>query len=460
MVFALNALRPGMYYDGTLYAGIARNMAHGIGSLWSPAFFKGLFLKFYEHLPFAIWLQSWFFRLMGDSYLVERIYCIFTMLINIGLMVYLWRRSFKNSAARHLIWIPVLLWLFSPIHFSVMRDNYLENTATIFSTLAVCFLIDASFLFNKNRLVSIFFASVCVFLGVLSNGPVLLFPLSVPFWQCLICRDFEWKKAIAEIFLLLVFLILLFTTLFISVPQSWINIKEYLFTQVLPSTIGGRLGNINFTGFRRAYILYLVLKENLIYIFLALFALVFSKEIIKKFDIKKIKFNFFFFLAIAISASFPIVLLHRSQSEHLLFPSTIFYVLAFSQIITPAVVVCLEKINNKVNLIKFLSIGSIFILLITLSVSIFLVNKPRRDVDLIRDTNIIGQYVGHNKQICSLGRDFYPEQKVNFGRFYQIAIIRDDKVTYYITRKGEVPPSNNYIKIPLDTKVFDLYRKK
>ena len=43
----------GMYVDGQLYATISRNMAEGLGSLWSPYATATLFPEFYEHPPLA-----------------------------------------------------------------------------------------------------------------------------------------------------------------------------------------------------------------------------------------------------------------------------------------------------------------------------------------------------------------------------------------------------------------------
>ena len=320
IVMLLRILQPGMSEDGALYAGIARNMAHGIGNIWHPKFFPGRFPSFYEHPPFAIWLQSLFFRIMGDGYLVERIYFICTTTVNITLAAYLWRKTFKNSIAKSMIWIPIILWMIFPHNIEIASGGYLENTATIFSTMAVCFLIEQRFLFKKNRIISIFFAAACIFLGFLSNGPVLLFPLTIPFWQYLIYRNCKWQKMILETSMLLSFLISFFLILFVFSPQALVNIKEFIFTQVLPSTIGNRF-NLNHSGIHRLYILYIIFISICPFIILSCFALKYKSNIIAAFDTNKLKRNFVFFFAIAISASVPIVLSHRGQFRHYFFPS-------------------------------------------------------------------------------------------------------------------------------------------
>ena len=58
----------GMFMDGTIYAAISRNLAEGVGTMWALHFSAGLFPVFREHPPLVFWLQSFFFRLLGDGY--------------------------------------------------------------------------------------------------------------------------------------------------------------------------------------------------------------------------------------------------------------------------------------------------------------------------------------------------------------------------------------------------------
>jgi 4-amino-4-deoxy-L-arabinose transferase-like glycosyltransferase len=56
----------GMFRDGLTYSSIARNMAEGVGAFWSPYYTATLYPQFYEHPPFAFWLQSLAFRVFGE----------------------------------------------------------------------------------------------------------------------------------------------------------------------------------------------------------------------------------------------------------------------------------------------------------------------------------------------------------------------------------------------------------
>ena len=66
----------GMFVDGVTYASIARNLAAGRGSFWSPSYTATLYPVFHEHPPLGFWLQSWWFRMFGDHLFVERVYTV------------------------------------------------------------------------------------------------------------------------------------------------------------------------------------------------------------------------------------------------------------------------------------------------------------------------------------------------------------------------------------------------
>ena len=63
----------GMFVDGVTYASIARNLAEGRGSFWSPSYTATLYPQFHEHPPLGFWLQSLWFRVFGDHLFVERL---------------------------------------------------------------------------------------------------------------------------------------------------------------------------------------------------------------------------------------------------------------------------------------------------------------------------------------------------------------------------------------------------
>ena len=64
----------GMFVDGVTYASIARNLAEGRGTFWTPFYTDTLYPQFHQHPALGLWLQSLWFRALGDHLIVERAY--------------------------------------------------------------------------------------------------------------------------------------------------------------------------------------------------------------------------------------------------------------------------------------------------------------------------------------------------------------------------------------------------
>lgn len=174
----------GMFMDGTIYAAISRNLADGLGSLWAPHFSAGLFPVFREHPPLVFWLQSMFFRALGDSYLTERAYDLVVVVTTAALMVALWRRLVAACRLDSLAgywWLPLLLWVVVPKWSWTYRNNMLESTLTVFCLAAVV-LVLAAMRSPDTRGASIrtAAAALATLLAFLAKGPVAMFVLVAP----------------------------------------------------------------------------------------------------------------------------------------------------------------------------------------------------------------------------------------------------------------------------------------
>lgn len=191
-------LSVGMFMDGTIYAAISRNLADGLGSAWAPHFSEGLFPVFREHPPLVFWLQSLFFRALGDSYLTERVYDLVVMLTTAALMVALWRRLLAACRLDTLAaywWLPLLLWVVVPKWSWTYRNNMLESTLTVFC-LAAVLLVFAGLRSADTR--GVIFrtgaAAVATLLAFLAKGPVALFVLAAPLLMGPAVARREWRK--------------------------------------------------------------------------------------------------------------------------------------------------------------------------------------------------------------------------------------------------------------------------
>ena len=83
-IYLPQLVHQGLFFDGMCYASISRNMSLGEGSLWKPYYSSSVFWNqgtierenidvFYEHLPFMFFIQSFFYKVLGDHFIVEKL---------------------------------------------------------------------------------------------------------------------------------------------------------------------------------------------------------------------------------------------------------------------------------------------------------------------------------------------------------------------------------------------------
>jgi hypothetical protein len=167
----------GMFLDGVTYAAIARNLAEGRGGFWEPFYTATIYPAFHEHPPLAFWLQSIWFRVLGDHWLVERAYCLAAAMLIAWLIAIAWRALVEPA---HNTWLPIAFWMLAPVVSWSIVGNLLETTMCIFVTAAVAALA----LGGRGPVGAAIAAGVtsglCVIAAVLSKGPVGFFPLAAP----------------------------------------------------------------------------------------------------------------------------------------------------------------------------------------------------------------------------------------------------------------------------------------
>lgn len=189
ILLCLKVLRPlvtqTMFFDGLIYASVARNMAEGIGSPWRPAFSQTLFPLFAEHPPFAMWLQAIAFRAFGDTVWVEKGYSLFTVLLSGLIMLGIWRRLTEKDPALRSTGVLALIFTLIAGRLSwAYANNMLENTLIVFTSAAIWLVVEAYSTSRASKFASrlpyMIEAGVLTFLAIMTKGPVGLFPLAVP----------------------------------------------------------------------------------------------------------------------------------------------------------------------------------------------------------------------------------------------------------------------------------------
>src|SRR5262245_52733000 len=230
----------GMFMDGVVYASIARNMAENHGSFWQSYYTATAYPIFYEHPPLGFWLQSWAYRLCGDSVYVEAWWGFGVGLLILLGLAGIWRCLTPPGYALAGTWFPLVLFIVTPMTSWAFANNMLENTMIVFILLAVMLCMLS--LKNTNILLSFFYgicAGLSLFCAVLVKGPVALFPLITPF----ISLIYGSKKVIKASLIgcvLIMTLTIAFGLMFSLNAVAVHFFKRYVRQQVLASVTGTR----------------------------------------------------------------------------------------------------------------------------------------------------------------------------------------------------------------------------
>ena len=181
----------GMFLDGIIYAGLALNLSKGIGGFWQLTLTPTFLHTFNEHPPLGIWIQSLFFRVLGDHYLVEKLYGLVLVVLTAAAIRALWREiRWPVTEFRDFWWVPILLWVLIPKWAWAYRHNVLEITLTLFCLLAVWLQLRAFNADSRARAVVFgLLAAAATVAAVLVKGPVALFVLAGPLVGLLLVPD-------------------------------------------------------------------------------------------------------------------------------------------------------------------------------------------------------------------------------------------------------------------------------
>src|SRR6185437_8265029 len=268
--------------------------------------------------------------------------------------------------------------------------------------------------------------------GLLTKGPVGLFPLAIPAIYWMTMRRITLKDALAATGILILVLCLCFFILWQYSPS-----KDALYTyfnfQVVASLKGT---NVDVAKVDK-YILIKELSNQFIPIFIIIGAVILTWQIwFRKYRIERQYRLAFFFLFIAISASFP-MMISKKQMIHYALCSMPFYALSAALFILPEIRywTCRVNFNSRYFRIFFLTM----ILGITgvLGFSMTRINTNGRDKYVLDDLDIMKAELPRGKFInCADGTYYDFRFRAYLYRFYDISLSTYPGVSnYFIARK-------------------------
>jgi len=437
----------GMFMDGIFYATISNNLAHHIGSFWELHFTETFNYHFYGHPPLAIGIQSLFFRVFGDSFLVERWYSFLTAIISAWLVILIWK-EIVTTELKKMSYLALFFLLSVPVFTWSISNNMLENTMMIFILLSTLFFVKS---LKNKRFLFLFLSGAMLFLAFLTKGLIALFPLSMSLSALLFLPQYSFKKFVIDTLVLLFSFLSLLFLLFIIQPQSLDFFQHYFQEQIL-----GSIKNV-VTVSHRSFIIVRCFKELLPMIIMMALAVLFTKNTCK---IIKYRSWSLWFLFVAITGVFP-VMISLKQSGFYILTVYPFFAIALALYLAPRI---LERIKN-IQFPKYLAHGFIIftlILLFSSFISIFIFShKNKRDKEKIEDIKEITKAIGPH---CIISSDKKLQTDWSlYGYFYRYAYISLDYKTnqkYFLSLKGQALKSKEqYKKMPLPLHFFDLYQK-
>ena len=455
-----SVIADGMFMDGMLYTCVARNLAIGEGSFWNPVTHSTVWngLKgFHEHPPFGIFLQSIFFRIFGEGLYVEKIFILFTLIINSILLTLIWKNITKRFHFKGLYWLPLVLWIIVPVVNWTYQHAMLENIMSIFilaSSLSGLKAIDEKNLSLKY--IYLILTGIFIFLASFTKGLPGFFPLALFLLYYITVRDISLKKTIWFTAIIFLVVFILYSLLLIddTARESLIiYVKNRLLTRISTKpTVDSRF-----------YILYRLFMDILPLIIVTFIIGIFNKK--KKFykDKKVIRFAAFLFLfGLAGSTS---LMLTKVQKAFYYSPTIPFFALSFSILLHKPILFYSERLKNNLNI--YYSILAIsFVFLVTgIVLSIASIGRYSREKDEQLDVKTIGNIIPENTFVSidsttslrtrwSIRYYFERKEKI----FFDYTEGKDYLIVLQGTKTSLIE-KYNYKKLNLDTRTLDLYKK-
>lgn len=322
-----------MFIDGLIYATISHNMANDIGNFWNPEiinFHVFHYLNgpiFYEHPPLMFYLESLFFRILGDGFIVERIFCSVILLAHVLLILLIFKLFFPRNNFLLFGWIPVLLWYTFPELIQKLPANLLDSAMSVFDLLAVYFILLG---YHKRKFFYALFGGLFIYLAFITKGPIGLFPLIIPIiYHFVFKHQTRLRQTILNQVIVFFSLVLIFSLVLFN-EEAKQFLTTYFNNQVIASVAGEREKADTFYNHFSLFVKLLKQLSPLLTIMLISFLLNIKYKIFNK----NLKFkNALFFIIIGLSGSLPIALSSKHHSFYLI-PSFPYYALCFAVFIS------------------------------------------------------------------------------------------------------------------------------
>lgn len=477
MMFLPRLVTQGMFGDGLLYSSMARNLAEGKGSLWAPWFSTGYWIDFasgapyFENPPLMIWLQAGFFQLLGEGWWVEKMYSLLLFMLNAWLIVRVWEVPLRGSVLQGKYgWLPLFFWYFIPAVVWGNPNNLMDNNLLTFCLLALWAALEG--LFTGRRLwLKLTLAGALVYLGLMTKGPVALYPVAAPFLFALVFKKEKLLTGIRRSAWIGLVAAGLFALMLALIPESRTYFENY-WHQRLGGVLSGAREDAALTGWARLSIFLILAKElsGVAVLFPILFFISRKKKIAVG-EFQHERKTSLLFLLLGLSATLPLMASARQSGMYIIAGLPMF-ALAAGYFHLPLLHSWFSNPGEKtVRFLKRLhgwSVAGAFVLSAYL---IFIFGRPGREKALLYDLPYIQRIIpkGEKVGVCEkLMRDEHVHTYLQ--RFHHLELTRNLLACRYVLtdrvcdgEMQEVLLENGFERIgnePFSESTFLVYAKK
>jgi len=198
----------GTFIDGMLYKTVAYNFAHNLSTFWQMKFTDTSMVFFCEQPPLYFYLLGSIYKLLGDTYLVDRIFTLLLFLLLLLILKLIVNKLFKRPD------FYFLLSVFFVLSISVICWSYanqiIEPLVSVFTLLGI--LITIHYI-QSQRIFYIFLFFINLYLLFLSKGFQSCFIIGFPVIYFLLARFRNYK----------IFIFFIIAAIFISGLTVFLN---------------------------------------------------------------------------------------------------------------------------------------------------------------------------------------------------------------------------------------------
>ncbi len=410
LIIVPGLLMEGMFMDGQQYAFVAKNYANGKGTFWFPFLSQSWCTAphsgFLEHPPLFYFLESFSFKLFGNSIYAERVFSLIMLVLNGFLIRAIWNLVTNKEIAKF-TWLPLFFFFGIPIVAWVFQNNMIEQTLSVFTLLAIYFVLRA---FKRKEQSFLFFAfsGVFVFLATLTKGLPGLFPIAAPIIYYLVFKKPSLAKSILGTLIIAVVPAMIYFLIIKLSADANESLSYYVKERLL-----NRIKNSPSTD-SRFFILGGLIQELIPILLFSFMTWYISKKKMGEnlFKSSSVKWALFF-VALGLSGSLPLMLT-LVQNKFYFFPALPFIAIGASFFVLPVIKKLMEVFEYKPVFVKRLKIAAFIAAGVSLVLCFTSIGDYKRDEKVIADARAICSLVSNEKSIKVSG-DVY--HKWNF-QFY------------------------------------------